>query len=163
MKKRGVVGAFLALVWMVFCLSGCGGSKKLTSFEILGQKLACHMDMEKVLAAFADEKYEYFESISCAYNGLDKIYEYKNAGFTVYTYPKDDRDYVLEITVTSDKIRQLSGKLYNGMPMEETEKLFGTDYKLDGETRCYAVGDDLSINLLPEDGKLCEYTLSAAK
>ena len=45
---------------------------------------------------------DYFESESCAFEGLDKVYTYP--GFTLNTYPVDDKDYVLSVVFRDDTV-----------------------------------------------------------
>ena len=163
--KKLFLSAVLALsMCMVFVLSGCsGGDSKLTSIDIDGTKITCHMDMAEVLSAFSEYEYEYSESISCAYNGLDKIYDYKDKGFTVYTYPDGDKDYVLEVVVYSEEISQEGGKVKVGMSQEDLESLYGTDYSKDGDALSYEVKDEQSMYFLVVDGEVLEYAISVAE
>ena len=163
--KKLVLSAVLALsICMVFMLSGCGSSdSKLTSIDIDGTKISCRMDMAEVLSAFSEYEYEYSESISCAYNGLDKIYDFTDKGFTVYTYPDGDKDYVLEVVVYSEDISQADGKVKVGMSKEDLESMYGTDYSKDGEAISFAVKDEQSMYFLLDEGKVIEYAISVAE
>ncbi len=53
------------------------------------------------------EPVEYNESNSCAYQGLNKVYTYN--GFTVYSYPDGDNDYVQQIVVSDDSVSTPAG------------------------------------------------------
>ena len=163
--KKLVLSAFLAVsLCAVLLLSGCnGGDSKLTSIDIDGTTLTCRMDMEDVLSAFSEYEYEYSESISCAYNGLDKIYDYKDKGFTVYTYPDGDKDYVLEVVVYSEDISQMDGKVKVGMSQQDLESMYGTDYSKDGDALSYTIKDEQSMYFLLDEGKVIEYAISVAE
>ena len=78
--KKLVLSAVLAVsMCAVLLLSGCNSSdSKLTSIDIDKTTITCRMDMAEVLSAFSEYEFEYSESISCAYNGLDKIYDFKD-------------------------------------------------------------------------------------
>lgn len=163
--KKLVLSAVLAIsMGIVFMFSGCaGGDSKLTSIDIDGTSIACHMDMADVLSAFSEYEYEYSESISCAYNGLDKIYDFTDKGFTVYTYPDGDKDYVLEVVVYSEEISQQGGKVKVGMSQQDLESLYGTDYSKDGDALSYEVKDEQSMYFLVVDGEVLEYAISVAE
>ena len=153
---------FSALCAMLF--SSCSGKKfTLNSIEISGNKIECNMDMQDVLKMFADLKYDYSESISCAYNGLDKIYDFADEGFIVYTYPDKDKDYVLEVAVSSEEIKQNNGTIYNGMTKDEIVNLFGDDYTVDGDTITYVTGDNQTMYYLLDGDKVIEYAISIAQ
>ncbi len=163
--KKLVLSAVLAVsMCAVLLLSGCNSSdSKLTSIDIDGTTIACRMDMAEVLSAFSEYDCEYSESISCAYNGLDKIYDFTDKGFTVYTYPDGDKDYVLEVVVYSEEISQLGGKIKVGMSIEDLESMYGTDYSKDGDAISYTIKDEQSMYFLLDDGKVIEYAISVAE
>ena len=165
MKKSAIAVAVLMIFTSVFMLSSCGGNKveKLSSLSIEGQKIECHMDMKGVIEGFKEFEYEYSESISCAYNGLDKIYDYSDKGFCIYTYPDKDQDYILEIVVSSPEIKQLDGKVYVGMTMDDVVALFGEDYTKEGDIISYIVKDEQTMYFLVEDGAVIEYAISVSE
>ncbi|MCD7883068.1 MAG: hypothetical protein LUI87_05095 [Lachnospiraceae bacterium] len=63
-------------------------------------------EADPVIEALGDD-YEYFESASCAFDGLDKVYTYSH--FKLNTYPVDDVDYVLSIVFRDDTIETEEG------------------------------------------------------
>ncbi len=164
MKKAVLSFIVLSLVCAVL-MSGCGqkDSGKLSSVKIHNAEIACGVDMDKVLDAFSDLEYEYSESISCAYNGMDKIYDYADEGFIIYTYPVGDKDFVLEVAISSEQITQKDGKVYVGMSKDEVIALFGSDYKEEGETITYTVKDKQTMYFLLSDGIVVEYAISVAE
>ncbi len=164
MKKTLSCLLSFVLVLSVMLFSSCGEKSNLmTSVEIMGSKIECRMDMQKVLDSFKDLEYEYSESISCAYNGLDKIYDYSDNGFIVYTYPDGDKDYVLEVVVTDEGIKQLDDKVYVGMSKDELIALFGSEYTEDGDVLTYVVKDEQTMYFLMDDDKVIEYAISVAE
>lgn len=164
MKKSVISIVVLMIVTSVFMLSSCGGKiEKLSSLNIEGQKIECHMNMKDVLDSFKDFEFEYSESISCAYNGLDKIYDYTDSGFCVYTYPVEGEDFILEVVVSSPEIKQLDGKVYVGMTMDDVVALFGEDYSKEGDIISYTVKDKQTMYFLVEDGAVIEYAISVAE
>ena len=165
MKKTALSIAILMAVIAVFSLSSCSGNKgeKLSALFVEGQKLECHMNMKDALDALKDYEYEYSDSISCAYNGLDKIYDYTDSGFCVYTYPVEGEDFILEVVVSSPEIKQLDGKVYVGMTMDDVVALFGEDYSKEGDIISYTVKDKQTMYFLVEDGAVIEYAISVAE
>ena len=61
-------------------------------------------------------------SPSCYYEGDDKIFHY--SGMDVYTYPVGDRDYVLEVTMTSSSASTAKG-LTVGMSLDDAKSMYG--------------------------------------
>lgn len=68
----------------------------------------------------------YFESPSCAFQGIDKTYTYSN--FELYTYPKNKVDYVSSIYVLDGSISTQEG-IHIGSTTEEMTAAYGNDYK----------------------------------
>ncbi len=162
MKKLSLICVLIATILSVFCLSSCG-EKSSNSLEINGKEIACHMNMEKVLSNYSDLEYDYSESISCAYNGLDKTYDFADAGFTVYTYPDGDEDFVLEVVVYSEDIKQQNDTVYVGMSMDDVISIFGEEYEREGDNIVYDMGDGQTKSFLFDGDGLIEYAISAAE
>lgn len=165
MKKAISLAVAILSIMGIIMLSGCGknDSGKLSSVKIYDAEIACHVDMDKVLDAFSDLEYEYSESISCAYNGMDKIYDFSDDGFIIYTYPVEDKDFVLEVAISSEKITQRDGKVYVGMSKDDVIALFGSDYSVEGDTITYSVSEDQSMYFLLSDDVVIEYAISVAQ
>lgn len=164
MKK--VISLFLVVfaVAIVCFSSGCSGKKfGLRELEINGKTVKCDMNMSDVLSNFSELEYEYSESISCAYNGMDKIYDFSDNGFIISTYPDGDKDYVLEISVTSKDIKQNDGKVYVGMSKEDLINGFGSGYVEDGDIVTYSITDKQTMFFIFTDGVLEEYGISVAE
>lgn len=162
MKKLSLICVLIATILSVFCLSSCG-EKSNNSLEINGKEIACHMNMQKVLSSFSDIEYDYSESISCAYNGLDKTYDFADAGFTVYTYPDGDEDFVLEVVVYSENIKQQDGKVFVGMSKDKLVKIYGDKYVTEGDNLVYDMGDGQTKSFLFDGEAVIEYAISAAQ
>lgn len=163
MKKTLSIALVIVSLFAIFCLTSCGRVSKLQTIKIDNVELACGVEMDKVLDAFSDYEYEYSQSISCAYTGLDKIYDYKDAGFCIYTYPVDEKDFVLEVIVTSDKIKQADGKVYIGMSKEDVVALYGDDFTQDGDCMTYVVKDEQTMYFMLFEDKVVEYGISIAQ
>ena len=164
MKKTLSIALVIVSLMMVFCLASCSGvGGKLQTIKIGNAELACGVEMSKVLDAFSDYESEYSESISCAYNGLDKIYDYADEGFCIYTYPVEDKDFILEIVVTSEDIKQADGKVYVGMSKDEVIALYGEDFTQDGDCITYVVKDEQTAYFMLYEDKVIEYGISIAQ
>ena len=91
----------------------------------------------------------YFESESCAFQGLDKVYTFKD--FVLRTYPTNDVDYVSSIEFKNDSITTANG-CYIGMDAD-TIKSMTSDLTLESEADTalvYIDGDTkLSFIMLP--------------
>lgn len=70
----------------------------------------------------------YFESPSCAFQGIDKTYTY--SGFELYTYPKNKVDYVSSIYILDESVSTKEG-IHLGSALEEMTAAYGSDYKED--------------------------------
>ena len=164
MKKSISSALIFVILLSVMLLSSCSDkTSMLSSLEINGNKIECRMDMSNVLDMFKNLKYEYSDSISCAYNGLDKIYDFSDSGFVVYTYPDGDKDYVLEVTVSSEEIKQQGGKVFVGMTKDELVALYGEEYTEDGDVLTYKVKDEQTMYFLIDGNKVVEYSISVAE
>ncbi len=164
MKKTLSIALIIVSLAAIFCMTSCSGKvKKLQTIKIDNVELACGVEMSKVLDAFKDYEHEYSQSISCAYNGLDKIYDYKDAGFCIYTYPVEDKDFVLEVIVTSENIKQADGKIYIGMTKDDVIALYGNEFTQDGDCITYAVKDEQTMYFMLFEDKVVEYGISIAQ
>lgn len=107
-----------------------------------GTEIVINTDAKPVIDALGND-YDYFESESCAYQGLDKTYDYKI--FKIYTYPDGDRDLISSVEFTSDVMETAEG-VKIGTPEAEVDSVYGSDYKTNGLARIYSSGDtNLSI------------------
>lgn len=136
--------AILLAVAMVLCFAGCdvgsnpkdteskgqNGSKEPVqdsfSFTYRDTKIALHAPAADVLAGLGDD-YAYSQSTSCAFEGLDKVYDY--GSFCLQTYPIGDKDYIYgwwfeddldEDAVTPEGIRI-------GSSQDEVKNAYGAD------------------------------------
>lgn len=130
MKK--IISLILCLI-LVLGLAACGSkneeggkdtpkaTKDSFSFKVKDTVIHIGDDMAAVLKALGDPV-SYFESPSCAFAGLDKIYTY--SGFTVSTSPKDKKDIVTSIELTDDSVTTFDG-LYIGSSADDVKKIYG--------------------------------------
>jgi len=120
MKKLFV--CLMAIV-MVLAMAACGGTSEETKaadttkaaeqsgsdafvFTSNGVKVIMNAEAAPIVEALGEAK-DYFESASCAFNGLDKQYTYN--GFVLSTYPKEDVDYVYGVELKDDTVETAEG------------------------------------------------------
>ena len=94
------------------------------------------------------EPASYFESESCAFQGLDKVYTY--SGIVIRTYPKDNADYVLNIELKDDSVSTPEGA-FIGDSVDTVKQIYGTPddetptaliYKKDATLLYFTFADD---------------------
>ena len=136
MKKLTML--LMALVLTMSLLVGCGGSDDGANgddssnkgqaytgytFELNGTEIQLNAKMEPIADALGEPD-SYFESESCAFQGLDKVYTYGSVVIT--TYPEDGVDYVYTIELKDDTVETVEG-LYIGASKDEVIKTYGDE------------------------------------
>lgn len=146
MKKLSIL---LITVLMATCLLiGCGGSdnkdtenkgnqgttnnetnnqndKKENNsfvFNLKGTDVQINAEMASIHDKLGKED-DYFESNSCAFQGLDKVYTYGSV--IIQTYPMDEVDYVYSVELKDDTVETPEG-IYIGSSKADVEKAYGT-------------------------------------
>ena len=132
--------AILMAVTMVLCLAACGTDEAAKNpstpadngnnpvqdsfvFTFNGTDIALHAPAAAIVAALG-EPMNYSESTSCAFDGLDKTYEYSNFAFT--TYPIGDKDYINSIWFKNDLVTNDKGITIRS-PKAAVEAAYGAD------------------------------------
>ena len=89
--KHTKIALVLVCALMLTMLVACGGGDKenIYSLTIEGVVMQGNQPVKPYLDKLGSD-YQYSESISCAYDGMDKIYAYED--FSLYTYPDGDKD-----------------------------------------------------------------------
>lgn len=145
--------------------SGDGGQKEDTGesqkdalngylFEVEkdGNKVsvAVDNDMKGVLEKLGEAS-SYFESPSCAFEGLiDKTYTYQH--FRIETYPDGETDRVRTVVFLDDIMETKEG-ITIGMTKEDMEKAYGTEYEEKDGMAVYTK-DGKHLSFLVRDGKI---------
>ena len=105
MKKT--VSILLVLSTLALLLCSCGAMNGGGfSFKAKGVTMTPNANAADAVNALGDP-ISYNESPSCAFTGTDKVYVYN--GFMLYTYPKNNTDYILKINLTSDSVSTPEG------------------------------------------------------
>ena len=161
MKKVGIL--LLALVMLL--LAGCGssgadksGGETTTAaaaeqngdvyfFKVNGTEIRANAEAAPIIEALG-EPLEYFESESCAFQGLDKIYTY--GGFRIYTYPVDDVDYIQNVELVDDSVSTQEG-IYIGSSADDVKKAYGESDEVVNAEWVYKKGDSTLHFIFTDD------------
>ena len=91
------------------------------------------------------EPLDYFESESCAFEGLDKVYTYP--GFKLNTYPEEDKDYVLSVVFMDDTVETEEG-IAIGSTKDQVTEAYGDPAEESDTSLVYEKGDtEMTIGL----------------
>lgn len=164
-NTKRILGA--AILGAAICLAGCGGSdadgksgKSQSgggySFTSGSTKIEMGEDASKVVEALGDAD-DYFESKSCAFEGLDKVYTY--SGFKLNTYPKDDKDYVLSVVFMDDTVSTDEG-ISIGSTKDEVTKAYG-DAKEESASKLVYESKDTEMTIGMDGGSVSSLEISA--
>jgi len=131
-----------------------GETKKNTDgfkLSMKGTAVAMNAEMAPIAKALG-EPTKYFESESCAFQGLDKVYTY--GGVVIRTYPEKEVDYVLNVELKDDSVSTEEGvsigdtkdkvKEVYGAPETENDSSFV--YKKGACKLSFIFGDDGSVS-----------------
>lgn len=168
MKKFKVL-LMTAVMVMGLSLAACGGSDEGSaeagtksaakggySFTSGSTKIEMGADAAKVVDELGEAD-DYFESESCAFEGLDKVYTY--AGYKLNTYPVDDKDYVLSVVFRDDTVETEEG-ISIGSTKDEVTDAYGDPTKEKGSSLIYEKGDT-KITFGMEGDKVATVEISA--
>ena len=131
MKSVKIAMMLVVVMLLSFAAVACGGGEEksnMFSLTIDGVEITGNTKVQQYLDKLGND-YQYSESISCAYDGLDKIYTYDN--FSIYTYPDGDQDYVLEVEVLGGNYETGKG-IKIGSSRADVIKAYGDKYLEDG-------------------------------
>lgn len=171
MKKRFFA---MLLVVMMAGFAACGTSGKgagdaetktesgsAASEGAGGYTFDAHGVTVEVDAPFADiegdlgEPVDFFESESCAFGDLDKVYTY--SGFRIDTYQLDGTDYVSDVVFTDDTVSTPEG-VSIGDSVDKMKEAYGEASESDAAQAIYEKGNMKLVFLLDGDTiKTIEY------
>ena len=109
------------------------------SFLYKDTEISVGTDMAPVLSALG-EPTSYFESNSCAFQGLDKVYTYGSV--IIRTYPQDGDDYILSVELKDDSIQTPEG-VSIGNTLEFAESVYGKPDEKNGGSLVYKKGNSV--------------------
>jgi len=102
-------------------------------------------DVAKPILDALGEPMHYFESPSCAFQGMDRVYTYN--GFELYTYTDgdDDTEYVLSVVFMNDGVETNEG-ITIGSKLADVISAYGVKFVMDGNKYTYtSVNTELSF------------------
>lgn len=166
MKKKSIIAVIL-MSMLVFV--GCGSKEKApdTSSDanaeakgyvmtVQGTDVAVNAPMAPIVDALGEAD-KYFESESCAFQGLDKVYTYGSVVIT--TYPEDGKDYVYSIELKDDTVTTKEGA-YIGMAKADVVSAYGTATN-ETEVALVYEKDACQLAFILEDGLVKNITYTA--
>jgi len=111
-------------------------------FDYNGTAIYMNADAKPVLDALG-EPMEFFESPSCAIQGMDRTYSYN--GFDLYTREdeNDENEYIVSVVFMSDVVETKEG-ITIGSKLEDVISKYGDNYTKEGERYTYT---DTNTNL----------------
>ncbi|MDO4568581.1 MAG: hypothetical protein Q4B99_06455 [Clostridia bacterium] len=130
--------ALMLTAALALCAAGCTGGELTPptgaftvadmGIAVDGKVYSIRSDSAPLIAALGDD-YEYSYSVSCVYDGDDKLYDY--AGISVSTVPVDGKDIIEMITIDGAGYATLRG-VGIGAALEDIVAAYGEDYFDDG-------------------------------
>ena len=122
-------------------------------FVYAGVPIGLNDNMADVLDQIG-EPIAMFESPSCAFDGVDRIFYFD--GFIIDTYPRGDNDYVLAIVITDSSLLTPEG-IGLGMSFDNMVAAYGNDYENMLDLFSY-IRDGVRLSFLFEDDKIVDIT-----
>jgi hypothetical protein len=118
-------------------------------YEYDGEKIYITQPIEEAVNVLGDE-YEYFEAASCALEGKDAFYYYRN--ITIMANLIDENMIVTDISFKNDTVATPEGLRLNDSYADVVEK-YGDDYSFDGTAMVYD-GGNMQLVIDMNDGKV---------
>lgn len=107
------------------------------SFDLNGTTVELNAEMAPIVSALGESD-SYFESESCAFQGLDKVYTYGSVVIT--TYPLSEVDYVYTIELKDDTVETAEG-VYIGAGKADVTAAYGEPTEDTGTAYVYEKGE----------------------
>ena len=116
-----------------------GGSSSEPGFTYTNGSVTIEMNSDAAaVVEKLGEPLDYFESESCAFEGLDKVYTYP--GFKLNTYPEEDKDYVLSVVFMDDTVETEEG-IAIGITKDQVTEAYGDPAEESDTSLVYEKGD----------------------
>jgi len=164
MQKK-VIG-FLLFTLLIFTLVGCNEESANTNetdseesidsetkvvesytYNYDGIEIKLNSKAKPIIDALGEE-INYFESESCAFPGLDKVYTYP--GLEIQTYEKEGIDHILSISILDDTIATNKGiRLFD--TSSKVVETYGENYEEDSGQYIYKNGETKLSFLIKDD------------
>lgn len=105
---------------------GSGNVSGDFGFTYSGVRIVMNTDSAPILEALGSD-YSYYESDSCAYQGMDKIFTFPH--FAIYTYPDGDKDMVSSVEFKTDAVATEEGIRIASSTRDDVIAAYGSDYQ----------------------------------
>lgn len=115
-------------------------------FSLKGVDVQINAKMAPIYDKLGKED-SYFESNSCAFQGLDKVYTYGSV--VIQTYPLEEVDYVYSIELKDDTVETPEG-IYIGSSKADVENAYGTPSSKTDIAYTYVQGES-QLNIIFEN------------
>ena len=176
MKK--LIAAALAFA-MIFSFAACSESEQsgdntkpgFSASDLAvshgGKTYTCDVYIEDVTASLGED-YAYSEAMSCAYDGLDKVYGYESEGADFSTRPDGDRDLVCEIYIYDGDWQTAKG-IKIGSSIDDVKAAYGEPSRSTNFASYYEIpasnsdstGASLYFEFLKGDGTITSFGVIA--
>ena len=118
-----------------------------------GVNVELNTEIEPIVEALGEPKDVSSQTTCHGTEGEDKTYTYD--GFTIMTYPKDGKDLVLEVNISSADIASSKG-VKVGDPVSAVTAAYGEPSKKVGVYYSYSTADNKSLQFMVENDVVTE-------
>lgn len=142
-----LIAALLVLLTLAAC--SAASEPRQTAFHIFckGVEVTLNADAAPILAELGEPEH-YTEAPSCAFDGLDKTYDY--GSFYLATYPLDGKDYIYSIWFVDHSTATEEG-IHIGNTQKEVEAAYGAGC-FDGTNVFTKILADSKMTIILQDG-----------
>lgn len=126
------------------------------TFTLKGVEIAVDADLAPIVEALG-EATSYFESESCAFQGLDKVWTY--GGVILRSYPEDGKDLVLSVELKDDSVSTPEG-VYIGSAEADVKAAYGEPATA-SDTACVYTKGGSTLTFILDGGKVTGITYTS--
>ena len=109
---------------------------------------------------FNDDDYEFYETASCAGQGMSKEFTFKGGSFKVYTNPINGLDSISSIQIYDDTVTTPEG-IYVGQTADEVKAVYGEPASESDTNIIYAKGSSELGFVIDGEGKVVNIIYNA--
>lgn len=142
----------LMMLLAILCLTGCATPESTPeqpyfTFTYSGVEISPHTGAAPVIAALGEPK-SYTEETSCAFDGVEKTYDY--GSFYLSTYPMNGEDYVYTVWFADDTVATDEG-IRIGSTQSRVEEVYGKE-SFNGSNSYVVMKEQSKLVILVADG-----------
>lgn len=127
--------------------AGTSAASNGYTFDLSGVSVAMNAEMAPIVDELGEAD-SYFESESCAFQGLDKVYTYGSV--QISTYPENDVDYVYSVVLKDDTVETPEGIMI-GSSKDDVIAAYGDPTTETDASLSYTKGDCILAFILDGD------------